>query len=176
MTNYWKIFKGEKFFIFFWSNCNLGVTYPKASIKDVRQKKPSALKREHPALQNMKFLNFFLFLWVIFCSPGTEFRIRIRIHWPDWIRIWIRNTAFDYCDTSLNGQGQESFFTEMDISGLGMRTSTGSWTVKKSIWWVVVITIFLSSLDETCQRSWFLVASWTSIQKYCNLLFAQFFV
>ncbi len=25
-----------------------------------------ALTREHPALQNMKFLNFFLFLWVIF--------------------------------------------------------------------------------------------------------------
>jgi hypothetical protein len=24
-----------------------------------------ALKREHPALQNMKFLNFFLCLWVI---------------------------------------------------------------------------------------------------------------
>jgi hypothetical protein len=30
------------------------------------QKKPSALKREHPTLQNMKFLNFFLLLWVIF--------------------------------------------------------------------------------------------------------------
>jgi hypothetical protein len=29
-------------------------------------KKPSALKREHPALQNMKFLNFFLLLRVIF--------------------------------------------------------------------------------------------------------------
>jgi hypothetical protein len=29
------------------------------------QEKPSALKREHPALQNMKFLNFFLLLWVI---------------------------------------------------------------------------------------------------------------
>jgi hypothetical protein len=28
---------------------------------------PSALKREHPALQNMKFLDFFsLLLWVIF--------------------------------------------------------------------------------------------------------------
>jgi hypothetical protein len=27
--------------------------------------KPSAIKREHPALQNMKFMNFFLFLWVI---------------------------------------------------------------------------------------------------------------
>jgi hypothetical protein len=30
------------------------------------QKKPSALKREYSALQNMKFLNFFLLLWVIF--------------------------------------------------------------------------------------------------------------
>jgi hypothetical protein len=29
---------------------------------------PSALKREHPALQNMQFLNFFLFLWVILPS------------------------------------------------------------------------------------------------------------
>jgi hypothetical protein len=31
-----------------------------------RQEKPSALKREHPALQKLKFINFFLFLWVIF--------------------------------------------------------------------------------------------------------------
>jgi hypothetical protein len=30
------------------------------------QEKPSALKREHPALQNLKILYFFLFLWVIF--------------------------------------------------------------------------------------------------------------
>jgi hypothetical protein len=30
------------------------------------QEKPSALKREHPALQKMKFNNFFQFLWVIF--------------------------------------------------------------------------------------------------------------
>jgi hypothetical protein len=30
------------------------------------QDKPSVLKREHPVLQKMKFLNFFLFLWVIF--------------------------------------------------------------------------------------------------------------
>jgi hypothetical protein len=30
------------------------------------QEKPSAFKREHSALQNMKILNFFLFLWVIF--------------------------------------------------------------------------------------------------------------
>jgi hypothetical protein len=47
------------------------------------QEKPSTLKREHPALQNMKILYFFLFLWVIFCPTGSGFvfwmRIRIRI-------------------------------------------------------------------------------------------------
>jgi hypothetical protein len=49
------------------------------------QKKPSALKREHPALQNMKFLNFSTLVGH-FCPPrsGFGFRIRIRIH---WIRI-----------------------------------------------------------------------------------------
>jgi hypothetical protein len=36
------------------------------------QMKPSAHKREHPALQNMKFLNFFLFLWVIFALRGPD--------------------------------------------------------------------------------------------------------
>jgi hypothetical protein len=39
-------------------------TLPKRTSK--LKKKPSALKREHTALQNMKFLNLFLFLWVIF--------------------------------------------------------------------------------------------------------------
>jgi hypothetical protein len=37
------------------------------------QEKPSALKREHPALQNMKFLDFFIFLWVIFALLDLEF-------------------------------------------------------------------------------------------------------
>ncbi len=46
---------------------------------------PSALKREHSALQSMKFL-FFIFLWVIFFPPGTGFGFWIRIHWPDWIQ------------------------------------------------------------------------------------------
>jgi hypothetical protein len=39
-------------------------------------KKPSALKREHTALQNMKILYFFLYLWVIFAlmdpDPATQ--------------------------------------------------------------------------------------------------------
>jgi hypothetical protein len=56
--------------------------------------KPSALKREHPALLNMKFLNFLKFLWVIFallepnpltCLNPDQIQIRIRIR--------IRNTA-----------------------------------------------------------------------------------
>jgi hypothetical protein len=36
--------------------------------------KPSALKREHPAIQNLKFINFFLFLCVIFAllDPVSE--------------------------------------------------------------------------------------------------------
>jgi hypothetical protein len=44
------------------------------------QEKPSALKREHPALQKMKFnIKFFLFLWVIYAfldpdpDPGIPF-------------------------------------------------------------------------------------------------------
>jgi hypothetical protein len=38
------------------------------------QKKPSALKRGHPTLQNMNFYKFFLLLWVIFAllDPDTE--------------------------------------------------------------------------------------------------------
>jgi hypothetical protein len=36
------------------------------------QEKPSALKREHPALQKMKFINFFLCLWVIFALLGPD--------------------------------------------------------------------------------------------------------
>jgi hypothetical protein len=33
------------------------------------QEKPSALKREHPALKKIKFINFFLYLWE-FLSSG----------------------------------------------------------------------------------------------------------
>jgi hypothetical protein len=36
------------------------------------QEKLSALKREHPAIQKMKFINFFLCLWVIFALLGPD--------------------------------------------------------------------------------------------------------
>jgi hypothetical protein len=61
-----------------------------------RTEKPSALKREHPTLQNVKFLHFFLFLWVIFalldpgpadkkinadsCGPGSTTLVQILFH------------------------------------------------------------------------------------------------
>jgi hypothetical protein len=60
-----KKFGAEKKEIFL--DKKLQLTYPLSSIKDVQvTEKPSALEREHPALQNMKFPNFFLLMWVIF--------------------------------------------------------------------------------------------------------------
>jgi hypothetical protein len=43
------------------------------------QKKPSALKRDHPALQNIKIRIFVLFLWVIFAllDPDPDPRTQI---------------------------------------------------------------------------------------------------
>ncbi len=77
-------------------NKKLLFTYSKVSIRDVRRptsnyrrRLPSALKREHPTLQNMKFLNFFLFLWVIFALLDPD-----PLTWlnPNTIRIRIQNT------------------------------------------------------------------------------------
>ncbi len=42
-------------------------------------------QREMSALQNIKFLNFFSIFVGHFCRPRSGFRIRI--HWPDLIRI-----------------------------------------------------------------------------------------
>jgi hypothetical protein len=48
-------------------NCNLLFPGPPQRTPKLHEK-PSALKREHPAPQNMKFLHCFLFLWVIFVA------------------------------------------------------------------------------------------------------------
>jgi hypothetical protein len=57
------------------------------------QKNPSALKREHPELQNMKFLNFFLLFIFALLNPNTD---PDPLTWLnlDPIRIRIRNPAF----------------------------------------------------------------------------------
>ncbi len=46
------------------------------------QQKPSPLKWEHPALQNMNFINF-----IHFRGSFLSSWIRIRLHWPNWIQI-----------------------------------------------------------------------------------------
>jgi hypothetical protein len=65
MTKNLKKFTAENFYIF--------VLIKKIaiylSLEAQTTEKPSALKREHTALQNMKILYFFLFLWVIFALP-----------------------------------------------------------------------------------------------------------
>jgi hypothetical protein len=59
MTKNFKEFTAKKFDIF------LSVAiFSSLGLK--LQEEPSAHKREHPALQNMKFLDFFLFLWASF--------------------------------------------------------------------------------------------------------------
>ncbi len=61
------------------------------------QKKPSALKREHPALQNMKFPKLFVYFcgpflpsWTRIPNPDTDQRTWLN---PDPIRMRIRNTG-----------------------------------------------------------------------------------
>jgi hypothetical protein len=52
------------------------------------QEKPLVHKKEHPALQNMKFLNVFLFWWVIFALLDSD---------PDpqhWFRLNVLNDLY----------------------------------------------------------------------------------
>jgi hypothetical protein len=73
MTKNWKKLQLGKNFVGT-KNFNLPIPRPPQRTSKL-QKKPSALKREHPALQNMKFLNFLLLLWVIFAllDPDPNF-------------------------------------------------------------------------------------------------------
>jgi hypothetical protein len=88
------------FLIFLIKNCNLLIPRPPSRTSKV-QEKPSALKRGHPALQKIKFSNFFLFLWVIFAflDPNPETPLN-----SDSIRIRIHNTAGKCWNTSLLGR------------------------------------------------------------------------
>ncbi len=88
-TGFWwsKIGKNLQLKIFFYLllskttiYLSLGIHKGRPSYR--RSLQASALKREHSALQNMKFHKFFLFLGH-FCPPGSG----SGIHWPDWIRI-----------------------------------------------------------------------------------------
>ncbi len=95
--NYKNFTAEKKFNIFKIKNCNLSIfRLPERASK--LQKKPQAIKREHPALQNMKFLILSIFFVGHFCPPisGSGFRIWNRIHWLDWIRIQSETLIFSF--------------------------------------------------------------------------------
>jgi hypothetical protein len=66
----------KRFFIMSFQNCMSHIEFMKFcqnqwSLMSKLLKKPSALKREHLALQNLKFLNFFSTFVGRFCPPGS---------------------------------------------------------------------------------------------------------
>ena len=95
-TKNWIKFTHKKVKFFLGSNTTiLNFPIPRPPERTYKlQKKTSALKREHPALQNMKFYNFFLLLWVIFAlldpdpltwlNPDPDPK---HCYFPYWIRI-----------------------------------------------------------------------------------------
>jgi hypothetical protein len=108
MTENWKKFTAVKKNNFLIKNYHLPIPRPPKRTSKL-QKKPSALKREHPALQKMKFLNFFLLLWVIFIlldpDPGPDSEYGSGSTEPDWIQIQYGSgseTLFFYIVTSCS--------------------------------------------------------------------------
>ncbi len=78
--------------IFLIENCNLFIPVPPKRTSMLREK-PSALKREHPAHQKMKFITFFQFSPLLDPDPDCKIGFRNLILNPDPIRIWIHNAA-----------------------------------------------------------------------------------
>ncbi len=59
-----------------------------ASIKDVQVTKEAFSSQKRTSISSKHEISQFFSTFVgNFCPPGSGFRIRIRIHWPDWIRI-----------------------------------------------------------------------------------------
>jgi hypothetical protein len=71
MTKNWKKFTAEICkYVFLIKNCNLLIPRPPYRTL-MLQEKPSTLKREHPALQNMKILYFLSILVAHFFPPES---------------------------------------------------------------------------------------------------------
>ncbi len=98
------------------------------------QKKPAAHKRGHPTLQNMNFKNFFYF-----CGSFLPSWIRIRSHWPDWIRI-------------ESGSGSETLFATY-----GTTSCFGS--LKEVLF---IYSVFLCNWPSLGKSSKFLLGTWAS--------------
>ncbi len=77
-----KIYYWKKLYGFVDKNCNLLIPRPPLRTSKL-QEKPSALKREHPALQKTKFINFLFLFLRLFLPSWIRIRIRIQILNPD---------------------------------------------------------------------------------------------
>ncbi len=81
MTKNWKKFTAVKLlYIFLIENCKSLILRPPKRTQ--RLQKSSAFNREHPALQNMEILYFFLYLWVIFALLYPDLATQINVD-PD---------------------------------------------------------------------------------------------
>jgi hypothetical protein len=99
MTKNWKKIQLKLFFI-----SKIAINLSLGLLKGRPSYRRSAFRTEHPALQKMKFMNHFLFLWAIFAlldpgpdtdtGPDTDPATPLN---PDPIRI--HNTAFllEFC-------------------------------------------------------------------------------
>ncbi len=100
------------------------------------QEKPSALSREHPALQPRSFQIFLFFLWVIF-PPGSGsksgFGFWISIYWPDWIKspkhwlMWVLS-----CHASFILQNAVPGYSEVKAPTTPLPTELGPVNMAKS--------------------------------------------
>jgi hypothetical protein len=96
--------------IFFIKNCCLLIPRPPKRTPKL-QEKPSALKKEYPALQNMKILYFFYF-----CGSFL----------PSWIRIHILNLNADPDPaTQINADPDPDPKPCPELPGLRLKTSFG---------------------------------------------------
>jgi hypothetical protein len=80
-----KNYSWKKNLIFFWSKTAIFLSI---GFHKVRSYKRSSQKRPSNTFKTWSLKNFFTFV-DLFCplGSGSGFRIRIRIHWHDWIRI-----------------------------------------------------------------------------------------
>ncbi len=80
----------KKKFLFLLKNYNLSIPRP----PERTSKLPKSPQSSKENIQHFKTWNV-TFFWFVghFCPPGSGFRIRIRIHGSDWIRIRIQNTG-----------------------------------------------------------------------------------
>ncbi len=85
MTKNWrKITAEKKIKLFFGSKTTIYLSI------GLHKERPSYRRSLQLSKKTWTFKKFFFFSFAgHFCPPGTGsgFRIRIRIHWPDWIRI-----------------------------------------------------------------------------------------